>query len=329
MTPVLEFRGLTYRAGDFRLGPVALAVEEGTVVSIIGPNGAGKTSLLRLAAGLERPEEGHVLLRGSEADRLPPERREIGFVFQDLALFPHLTAAQNIEYGLWVRKTPPDQRVRRVEELATDFGLASCLDRLPSALSGGEMQRVAIARALAPDPAVLLLDEPLHSIDPENRRHFLTELKRILRVHRVTVLHVTHDLDEGAFLSDEVAVLIGGRIAQQGPTQRVLQNPATVEVARFLGYNAWQEGSEWCATHPSTFTLERVDGDPGIPGVVTSMGTTMRGTLIEVKRAEGNETFRVELDRHLTEAEALSTGQPTRLWARRTLRFPRSEPPSG
>ncbi len=325
MLAALELSGLEYAMGDFRLGPLSLTLEEEHILSIVGPNGAGKTTLLRLVAGLERANAGTIRIRGESANRLPPEKRGIGFVFQDLALFPHMTAAENIGYGLWVRGVSRPERQRRVTELAANYGLSEILGRRPGHLSGGERQRVAIARALAPEPALVLLDEPLNSVDPENRRHFLSELKQLLRDRHVTALHVTHDLDEGSFLSNEMAVLWEGQLAQYGPTEQVLRVPTTVNVARFLGYNVWREKTGWKAAHPASFRLE----DPGtgqcLHGKVIASGTTLGGTQVELQVEVSQQFLRLEFDRGTSPQATLSPGRDLVVWLTEVIPLP--EPP--
>ncbi|MCL4324878.1 MAG: ATP-binding cassette domain-containing protein [Candidatus Thermoplasmatota archaeon] len=322
MEKVLEVKEVTYRSEEFALGPVSFSVDEGQVVSIVGPNGAGKTTLLRIVAGLDEPQGGEIVLRGVPSTRMPPEKRGIGFVFQDLALFPHMTVAQNIGYGLWARRVPAPERNRRVAELAEEFGLSGYLDQKPTRLSGGERQRVAIARALASRPSLLLLDEPLHSVDPEHRRVFLADLKRKLREHSTTVLHVTHDLDEGAFLSDSMAVLMEGNVAQWGETQEILTHPVSCEVARFLGYNVWKEAGEWLAALPTSLTLDPEATGPSRAGTVTAIGPTLRGVRVEVLLAGQTASIRIEQERNEPGTQGLASGNSVSVRARQLHHLP-------
>jgi molybdate transport system ATP-binding protein len=219
--------------GDLRLD-VALEVAAGECLALAGPSGAGKTSVLRIAAGLLRPRTGRVTCGervwfDGEVD-LPPEARRCGYVFQDYALFPHLSAWQNVGYGL-----PRRGRRERALERLERFGLAHRADARPRTLSGGERQRVAVARALAPQPDVLLLDEPLSALDARTRASASRELAAVLHVAGVPALLVTHDFQEAALLGDRVGVMDGGRIVQTGSASELAAGPASPFVADFTG----------------------------------------------------------------------------------------------
>lgn len=296
-TPVLVLDDLSYEIEGFRLGPISIMLESGEILSIIGPNGAGKTTLLRIVSGLEEPLSGAVKLRGRDVTRLPAHRRDVGFVFQDLALFPHMTVKDNIAYGLTVRGLSVGEMERRVAGLLSDFGISALAGRLPRELSGGERQRVAIARSLAPDPNILLLDEPLNAVDPENRRNFQSELRALLRERHVTAIIVTHDLDEGAFLSDRMAVMMGGSIAQTGPSSEVLWNPGNEAIASFLGYNIWREGDKVIAAHPMAMTIIGDLASARLKGRIVRVSTTAGGVNIDAELERGKDLVRIELDR--------------------------------
>nr|WP_286207337.1 ABC transporter ATP-binding protein [Thermomicrobium sp. CFH 73360] len=214
-----------------------LEVRGGELLAILGPSGCGKTTTLRLTAGLERPDAGSIEIAGvlvAGGDRfLPPEERGVGLVFQDYALFPHLTVEENIAFGL--HRLGRSERRQRVEELLQLTGLGPFRKRYPHQLSGGQQQRVAIARALAPRPSVLLLDEPFANLDAELRQRMREELRRLLRELGATVVLVTHDRDEALSLADRVAVMLGGTIVQVDTPERVYHEPKTREVARLLG----------------------------------------------------------------------------------------------
>jgi molybdate transport system ATP-binding protein len=218
---------------------VALDVPAGHCVALAGPSGAGKTSVLRAIAGLLRPAGGlvrcgdEVWLDRAAGVELPPERRSVGYVFQEYALFPHLSAWQNVAYGL--HGMPRGRRRARALELLERFGLAALADARPATLSGGERQRVALARALAPEPAALLLDEPLSALDARTRRVAGRELAAVLRDARVPAILVTHDFAEAALLGDRVAVMDAGRIVQEGSAAELAAAPATPFVADFTG----------------------------------------------------------------------------------------------
>jgi iron(III) transport system ATP-binding protein len=214
---------------------VDLSVPAGALVALLGPSGCGKTTLLRCVAGLERPDSGEVRV----GDRVlsgpgrfvAPERRRVGMVFQDAALFPHLSVARNVAYGL---PRAPD-RARRAAQALDLVGLAGLEDRMPATLSGGQAQRVAIARALAPRPSVILLDEPFSNLDAPLRAELRLEVRRVLAAIDATALFVTHDQEEAFLVGDEVAVMGGGAIAQQGDPTDLYELPATREVAEFIG----------------------------------------------------------------------------------------------
>jgi molybdate transport system ATP-binding protein len=217
---------------------VAVAVEAGRCLALAGPSGAGKTTLLRVVAGLARPAVGRVAIGEevwfdpSSGREVPAEERRCGFVFQDYALFPRLSAWRNVAYGM---KGSRSERRRRAIELLDRFGIASLADASPTALSGGERQRVALARALAAEPRVLLLDEPLSALDPGGRRDALRQLHALLGELSIPVLLVTHSYDEAALLADRIAVVDRGRVVQAGEPARVSAAPASPFVADFAG----------------------------------------------------------------------------------------------
>jgi len=229
---MLELRNIRKRWPAFCLKDVSLHVEESEYFVLLGPSGAGKSLLLELVAGFHRPDAGRILLQGRDVTALPPERRHVGFVYQDSLLFPHRSVAQNIAYGL---RADREQARRRVEELAGMLGIGNLLDRAPDTLSGGEKQRVAIARALAVDPEVLLMDEPLSALDPPTQQALRGELLRVHRQTGVTVLHVTHDQAEARQMGERVGILRGGRLVQVGRAGEVFQKPENDFVAAFTG----------------------------------------------------------------------------------------------
>ncbi len=240
----LTVEGLVKRFGSVAaVDGVSFRVPSGRILVLLGPSGCGKTTILRCIAGLERLDEGRVFLDGREITHLPPEERDIGLVFQHYALFPHMRVAANIAYGLRFgrRRLPPRERRRRVGELLELVGLKGYERRKPHQLSEGQKQRVALARALAPEPKVLLLDEPLSALDAALRVELRRELRRILKERSITVIYVTHDQEEGLVLADEMAVMRNGRIEQLGLPQEVYRDPATPFVASFLGKaNLWK-----------------------------------------------------------------------------------------
>jgi iron(III) transport system ATP-binding protein len=224
-------------AGVPALHDISLTVEEGATLSILGPSGCGKTTVLRAIAGFEHPQSGQILIAGRPVfdggHWVPPEERGVGMVFQDYALFPHLTVAQNVAFGLQRRDKPP--AARTVEEIVGLVGLTGMEQRYPHQLSGGQQQRVAIARALAPNPVVLLLDEPFSNLDPDMRGQMREEVQEILRRTGTTAILVTHDHDEAFAMADRIAVLNGGRLEQFDNPESIYHTPASPFVANFVG----------------------------------------------------------------------------------------------
>ncbi|PNU20982.1 molybdenum ABC transporter ATP-binding protein [Geothermobacter hydrogeniphilus] len=226
---------LRIACGDFRLGPVDLSIPAGSYLTLLGPSGAGKTILLEALMGLLKPAAGRVLLNGEEMAAQPPERRNIAYLPQDLALFPHLSVQDNILFGSRVRRLDPAASRDRLAELVAMLDLEGPLTRRDiSTLSGGEKQRVALARALLPNPQLLFLDEPHSALDAGITRQLQIKLRQINRELGVTILHVTHDQEEAFMLGGQIAVLIDGRLQQLGSSDEIYYGPANLSVARFL-----------------------------------------------------------------------------------------------
>ncbi|MBN1334387.1 MAG: sulfate ABC transporter ATP-binding protein [Deltaproteobacteria bacterium] len=227
---------ITKRFGSFvAVQDVSLQIRPGELSALLGPSGGGKSTILRIISGLETADEGRVVIDGQSVDHLHARARNIGFVFQHYALFRHMTVAQNIGFGLEVRKAPKESRRRRVADLIDLLGLQGLEDRLPSQLSGGQRQRVAVARALAPEPKVLLLDEPFSAVDAQVREELRRWLRRLHDDLHVTSIFVTHDQSEAFSVADRVFIINEGRLEQSGTPLEVLDDPATEFVARFLG----------------------------------------------------------------------------------------------
>lgn len=212
-----------------------LDVREGEFISVLGPSGCGKTTLLNVIAGFVEPRAGRIEIDGRDVTAVPAHQRNLGLVFQNYALFPHMTIAQNIGYGLKVRRIGGAERSRRVADVLALVGLSDFASRRPRQLSGGQQQRVALARALAYEPSVLLLDEPLSNLDAKLRRQMQSELRQIQRRVGTTMIFVTHDQDEALTLSDRVALLNAGRVEQLGTPQEIYRSPRTAFAADFLG----------------------------------------------------------------------------------------------
>ncbi len=233
---MLEVRGLTVRYGDHvAVADLDLQADEGEGVCVLGPSGCGKSTLLRAIAGLVLPDAGHVTLDDRDLGGLRPDQRRVGLMFQDHALFPHRSVAANVGFGPRMQGLTRDEIDQRVEDALSLVDLAGTGERTVTSLSGGEQQRVALARAIAAQPKLLMLDEPLGSLDRALRDRLLTELPRLLRELGTTVLYVTHDQDEALALADRVAVMRSGRIEQVGTPDALWRSPSTVFVARFLG----------------------------------------------------------------------------------------------
>ncbi|GAB3734648.1 ABC transporter ATP-binding protein [Silanimonas algicola] len=232
--PLLSIDSLAAAHGGRRVFEgVTFDLARGGIAALLGPSGTGKTTLLRVIAGLHAPEAGRVRLRGADAAGLKPEKRGVGFVFQDLALFPHLDVAGNIAFGLsaW----PLAEREARVVDLLARTGLDGLGARRPHELSGGQQQRVALARSLAPKPDLLLLDEPLSGLDADLRPKLRDELRALLKAEGTAALLVTHDQDEAFAFADTVGVMLDGRLAQWAPGYELYHRPASADVARFVG----------------------------------------------------------------------------------------------
>ncbi len=235
----VEIDGLTVRYGaTTALDDVTVDVADGEFFTLVGPSGCGKTTTLRAVAGFESPTGGSIRFDGREMAGVPPEQRDVGVVFQSYALFPHMTVAENVGYGLNFAD-PPDGNTRegRIEHLLDLVDLGGFGDRDPDSLSGGQQQRVALARALAPSPDVLLLDEPMSALDARLRQRLRRQVRRIQSELGITTIYVTHDQEEALAVSDRLAVLSAGRVEQVGTPREVYREPATEFVARFVGEN--------------------------------------------------------------------------------------------
>ena len=214
---------------------VTFTAQPGTLVVLLGPSGCGKSTTLRLIAGLESASEGRIVIGGRDVTRLPPPERGVSMVFQSYALFPHLSVAENIMFGLRVRKVEKTERARRLAGAAELLGLSALLDRRPSQLSGGQQQRVALGRAIVADTPVCLMDEPLSNLDAQLRQEMRREIRALQQKLRVTMLYVTHDQTEAMTMADQVVVMRDGHIEQDGPPAELYNRPATAFVARFVG----------------------------------------------------------------------------------------------
>ena len=290
-TPAVQFVGVRKVFGDpARNGTVAvehvdLTIADGEFFSMLGPSGSGKTTMLRMVAGFEQPTAGAVLLDGVDVTHAPPYDRDVNTVFQDYALFPHMTVADNVGYGLMVRKVGKQERVRRVGDALEMVQLGAFGGRKPNQLSGGQRQRVALARALVNRPKVLLLDEPLGALDQKLRQEMQVELKQLQREVGITFVFVTHDQEEALTMSDRVAVFNQGHIEQVGAPVEIYERPTTEFVAGFVGTsNVWHDGDRTVTIRPERLKL------------VGPAHGRMQGTISEVQYLGAEHRVRVALD---------------------------------
>jgi thiamine transport system ATP-binding protein len=276
------------------LAGVDLEVADGERIAVLGPSGSGKSTLLRVVAGLERPAAGRVLLDGRDMADVPAHRRGVGLMFQDGVLFPHRDVEGNVSFGLRMAGTAAELRRRRVAEVLELVGLSGFERRSVATLSGGERQRVALARALAPEPRVLLLDEPLGSLDRPLRERLLADLEALFERLELTVLHVTHDVGEAFAIADRVAVMHLGRIVQAATPDELWASPADAWVARFLGLaNVREQGAITVVIRPEAVLVR-----PGVGATVVA--AERRGPLVRLRvRGDDGE----ELDAVTTELD--------------------------
>jgi len=297
---------------------VDLEVEAGEFFTLLGPSGSGKTTTLRLIAGFERPDEGRVELSGVDVTGHAPYERDVNTVFQDYALFPHMTVADNVAYGLRVKSVPRAERRRRVQEILLVVRLPDVGDRKPIQLSGGQRQRIALARALVNAPKVLLLDEPLGALDLKLRQEMQTELKRIQREVSevgITFVYVTHDQEEALTMSDRLAVFNQGRIEQIGAPAEVYERPATEFVAGFVGVsNVLERDGRKFTVRPEKIRMQAdVDGD-GEPGHIRDVVYVGMFTRYVVELDSGGELTVVRQNLETSSTDALeSRGRRVRL----------------
>lgn len=280
---------------------ISLSISKGEFITLLGASGCGKTTTLRIIAGLEMPDEGQVFLEGRDVTKLEPEERDVNTVFQNYALFPHMNVADNIGYGLKLKRIPKNEIKKKVSEMLELVQLSGYEKRKPSELSGGQRQRVAIARALVNNPKVLLLDEPLGALDLQLRRAMQAELKRLQKKLGITFIYITHDQEEAINMSDRIAVMNQGRFEQIGTPDEIYNHPKTSYVATFVG-NAnilegtveKMEGTRALVRFCCGSALTETNGEALIPGEKATMAVRSENIILDETGKEGMEATVLE-----------------------------------
>jgi len=314
-------------AHNVAVGPVALDIARGEILALLGPSGSGKTTILRMLAGFETPDAGRIVIEGEDVTGVPPARRRFGMVFQHYALFPHLDVGENVGFGLTgLERTA---RHRQVAASLERVDLQGFERRKVQELSGGQQQRVALARALAPEPRVLLLDEPLSNLDPTLRERTRRELRALIKRVGITTVFVTHEQDEAFDLGDRIAALNRGHLEQVGPAEELYERPASQFVATFVGRaNLLRNGlARALGGGPGQVVVVRPEGlrfaaagVAGVAGVVRERRYTGVAAFYQVE-TEGGERLEV-----LAAPDAARVGDPVHITATRVLTFPEGEP---
>ena len=327
--PAIRFDNVSRHFGDVKAVDHAnLEIQDGEFFSMLGPSGSGKTTCLRMIAGFDRPTSGNIFLYGKDVSNLPPYERDVNTVFQDYALFPHMTIQDNIAYGLMVKGVQKAQRYKQVDEILDLVRLAGYGARKPSQLSGGQRQRVALARALINHPKVLLLDEPLGALDLKLRQQMQVELKSIQKRVGITFIFVTHDQEEALTMSDRIAVFNEGKIQQVGAPSEIYERPASAFVAGFVGTSNLVSGEvavrmtgspDMFSIRPEKIHLDATNSDPGkdmlcIDGVVRDVVYLGLFTRYLVEIEGGSDLVVIEQNLKTTSMDVLAAkGQKVRL----------------
>ena len=323
MSEFLEFRGVSKRFGAIQaVDNVSLEIRKGEFFSLLGPSGCGKTTMLRIAAGFERPDGGRVFLDGADITELPPNKRKVNTIFQSYALFPHMTVRDNIAFGLVIAKRPAAEIDREVGAMLKLIQMEDQAHKKPDQLSGGQKQRVAVARALINKPDVLLLDEPLAALDLKLRQKMLIELDMIHDEVGITFLYVTHDQGEAMSLSDRIAVMDAGRIEQIGTPAEIYESPRTSFVAAFIGDTNFLEGEvtavegEYCCVRIPGFPEVSCFNDKGLqPGNLVYL--SIRPEKIQISRDRPLTNTRDVNAIPAKVEDVIYLGSNTKYWVRR------------
>ena len=302
----IQVHNVSKRFGEFQaLDDVSIEVESGSLTALLGPSGSGKSTLLRIIAGLEQPDTGEILLAGEDATTATPQRRGVGFVFQHYAAFKHMTVRNNIAFGLKIRKRPSSEVRARVDQLLALVQLEGFGDRYPAQLSGGQRQRMALARALAPEPTVLLLDEPFGALDARVRAELRQWLLRLHAETHTTTVFVTHDQEEAMEVADSAVVMNRGRVEQAAPPEELYDAPANEFVMSFVG-QANRIGDAWVRPHDVRLALDAApDAREAIVERVVNLGFEVRAELV----ADDGERWSAQLTRDEAERLELEQGQ--------------------
>lgn len=330
MTGFLAVRDLTKQwAHQVTVGPITLDIARGEILALLGPSGSGKTTMLRLLAGFETADGGSIAVENEDVTTVPPARRRFGMVFQHYALFPHLDVGDNVAFGLAGRGEPGAVRQNVAAALAL-VDLAGFERRKVHELSGGQQQRVALARALAPEPRVLLLDEPLSNLDPALRERTRRELRQVIKRVGITTVFVTHEQEEAFDLGERIAVINAGRLEQTGAPEELYERPVNLFVATFVGRANVFRGraaralgareDEVLVVRPERLRFGAAGGGRGLPGVVRERRYSGAAAFFLVEGADG-ERFEV-----LAEPDAARVGEQVHVEATRVITFPKDRP---
>jgi sulfate transport system ATP-binding protein len=305
----IEVRDVTKSFGATPvLKDVSVEIKDGSLTALLGPSGGGKSTLLRVIAGLEQPDSGSVWISGTEATRLPPQRRNVGFVFQHYAAFKHMTVFRNVAFGLQIRKRPKADIKKRVAELLELVHIEQLADRYPAQLSGGQRQRMALARALAVEPEVLLLDEPFGALDAQVRKELRVWLRRLHDEVHVTTVFVTHDQEEAIEVADTIVLLADGEVIQVGDPHELYDNPATPFVMRFLGPVTQINGD---LVRPHDIEISRETPDGGVPATVSRV--VRLGFEVRVEMTTSGHDVSAQITRGLADQLHLQPGDTVHL----------------